>query len=56
MADPAAAVKADAARRAQLLLEDPAMTIPCGCCGLTLSNPESIARGIGPICAGKWGF
>jgi hypothetical protein len=56
MANPAEAVKADAARRAQLLLEDPAMTIPCGCCGLTLSNPESIARGIGPICAGKWGF
>ena len=56
MANPAAAVKADAARRAQLLLEDPGMSIPCGCCGLTLTNPESIARGIGPICAGKWGF
>jgi len=56
MADPAAAVKADAARRAELLLKDPGMTIPCGCCGLTLSNPESIARGIGPICSGKWGF
>ena len=28
----------------------------CACCGLTLTNPESIARGIGPICAGKWGF
>ena len=56
MANPAEAVKADAARRAKMLLEDPAMTIPCGCCGLTLSNPESIARGIGPICAGKWGF
>jgi hypothetical protein len=56
MANPAEAVKADAARRAELLLKDPGMTIPCGCCGLTLSNPESIARGIGPICAGKWGF
>ena len=56
MANPAEAVKADAARRAKALLEDPAMTIPCGCCGLTLSNPESIARGIGPICSGKWGF
>ena len=56
MANPAEAVKADAARRAQLLLEDPGMSIPCGCCGLTLTNPESIARGIGPICAGKWGF
>ena len=56
MADPAAAVKADAARRAQILLEDPTMSIPCGCCGIMLTNPESIARGIGPICAGKWGF
>ena len=56
MANPAEAVKADAARRAKLLLEDPTMSIPCGCCGLTLTNPESIARGIGPICAGKWGF
>lgn len=56
MANPAEAVKADAARRAQLLLEDPTMSIPCGCCGLTLTNPESIARGIGSICAGKWGF
>jgi len=56
MADPAKAVKADAARRAKMLLEDPTMSIPCGCCGLTLTNPESIARGIGPICAGKWNF
>ena len=56
MANPAEAVKADAARRAKALLEDPTMSIPCGCCGLTLTNPESIARGIGPICAGKWGF
>lgn len=28
----------------------------CCCCGLTLTAPESIAAGIGPICAGKWGF
>lgn len=56
MSNPAEAVKADAARRAKLLLEDPTMTIPCGCCGLPLTNPESVARGIGPICAGKWGF
>lgn len=42
--------------RAKMLLEDPTMSIPCGCCGLTLTNPESIARGIGPTCAGKWGF
>lgn len=54
--DPAEAVKADAARRAEQLAKDPTLTIPCGCCGLALSNPVSIKRGIGPICAGKWGF
>lgn len=30
-------------------------TSTCICCGLTLENPESIAVGIGPICARKWG-
>jgi len=28
----------------------------CACCGRTLSDPESVALGIGPICAKKWGF
>ena len=28
----------------------------CAICGLELTNGESIARGIGPICAEKWGF
>jgi hypothetical protein len=28
----------------------------CACCGRELTDPESIARSIGPICAGKWGF
>lgn len=28
----------------------------CSCCGAELSNPESIARGIGPICAANWGL
>lgn len=28
----------------------------CACCGRELSNPESIALGIGPICAGKYGW
>lgn len=28
----------------------------CACCGLELTNPESIARGIGPICAEKYGW
>jgi hypothetical protein len=26
----------------------------CGVCGKPLSNPESVADGIGPICAQKW--
>lgn len=28
----------------------------CSCCGRELTNPESVARGIGPICADRWGF
>ena len=28
----------------------------CCCCGRELTNPESIDAGIGPICAGNWGF
>jgi hypothetical protein len=28
----------------------------CSCCGRTLTDPESISAGIGPICATKWGF
>jgi hypothetical protein len=56
MANPGEAVRADAERRAKMLLDDPTLSIPCGCCGIMLTNPESIRRGIGPICAGKWGF
>lgn len=26
----------------------------CACCGRQLTDPESVARGIGPICAEKW--
>lgn len=32
------------------------LTGMCACCGAELSNAESIARGIGPICATKFGF
>lgn len=32
------------------------LTGNCSCCGLTLTNPDSIERGIGPICASKYGF
>jgi hypothetical protein len=28
----------------------------CSCCGRELTNPESVARGIGPICADRWGW
>lgn len=28
----------------------------CGVCGRTLTNPESIDAGIGPICAGRMGW
>jgi len=28
----------------------------CSCCAALLTDPVSIARGIGPICAGRWGF
>ena len=32
------------------------LTSSCGCCGLPLTNAESIARGIGPICLDKYGL
>lgn len=28
----------------------------CSCCGRELTDPKSIALGIGPICAEKWGL
>jgi uncharacterized Zn finger protein (UPF0148 family) len=44
-ADPAAAAEAYGKR-----------TGKCSCCGRELTNEESIARAIGPICASKWGW
>ena len=32
------------------------MTGNCACCGRELTRADSIARGIGPVCAGRWGF
>lgn len=32
------------------------VTGSCSCCGRTLTDPDSIARGIGPICAERWGW
>jgi hypothetical protein len=59
-ADPTGAVKAQAAKTAAMLAQAQAegrsLELPCGCCGILLTDPVSIARGIGPICAGKWGF
>jgi hypothetical protein len=58
--DPAGTVRAYAAETARRLAEAAAegreLTLPCGCCGIMLTDPVSVARGIGPICAGKWGF
>jgi hypothetical protein len=28
----------------------------CSCCGRDLTDADSIAAGIGPICATSWGF
>jgi len=44
-ADPAAAAEAYGKR-----------TGKCSCCGRELTNEESIARAIGPICAERWGW
>lgn len=44
-ADPAAAARAFGLRTGR-----------CSCCGRELTDPESIADGIGPICAGHYGF
>jgi len=43
--DPSAAVKVQGQRTGQ-----------CCCCGRELTNAESIEAGIGPICAGRFGF
>ena len=44
-ADPSAAAEAYGKRTGR-----------CSCCGRELTNEESIARAIGPICARKWGL
>jgi len=70
-ADPQGAIRAEAERKAALIAanaerraaqaaageeQEPELEVPCGCCGILLTDPVSRARGIGPICAGKWGF
>lgn len=56
--------KPDTLARMQLIAADPSaaarahgiQTGLCSCCGRTLTDPNSIARGIGPICAERFGF
>ena len=36
--------------------EQGARTGNCCCCGRELTDPVSVANGIGPVCAGRWGF
>ncbi len=59
-ADPRAAVVAHARMTAERLAAAQAngetLALPCGCCGKTLSDPVSVERGIGPVCAEKWDF
>jgi hypothetical protein len=35
---------------------DTQYSLPCGCCGKDLTDPVSVNRGIGPVCAAKWDF
>ena len=32
------------------------LTGSCACCGRTLTDPQSVELGIGPICAERWGI
>lgn len=38
------------------LVEHGRLTGSCACCGRELTDPVSVARGIGPICADNWGL
>lgn len=52
------------AQEVAALMSDPAKALDaygrrtgnCGCCGRPLTAAESVERGIGPICAGKFGL
>jgi len=45
-----------AANPKEVAIEYGRATGKCSCCGRVLTDPDSIAAGIGPICAEKWGF
>lgn len=47
------AIQADA--RGALNVQSVAIGV-CACCGRTLTAKESVARGVGPICAERWGL
>lgn len=61
---PTSEAAADVADRLQLIAADPKgaairygqRTGSCSCCGRELTRADSIAAGIGPICAANWGF
>ncbi len=59
--DPRAAVIAHAKMTAERIAAaraqgDEQFSLPCGCCGKMLTDPVSVNRGIGPICAQKWDY
>jgi len=45
-----------AQRPAEAAVEYGRMTGSCACCGRTLTDKTSVERGIGPVCAEKFGF
>lgn len=51
-----AALVALEADPATVIAEHGKATGSCGCCGRELTDPESIARGIGPVCIEQAGF
>jgi len=48
------ALKAIAANPKEMAVKYGRITSSCSCCGRELTDPNSIAAGIGPICANKW--
>lgn len=54
--DPEKALFAYSRSTAEYDADGKIISVGCGICGTQMTNPESIERGIGPICAGKWGL
>jgi hypothetical protein len=51
-----AALRTIAADPAEAATRYGKMTRECSCCGRELSDPDSVAAGIGPVCASNWGL